>query len=164
MTRTRFACATLMLVALAGCQREQAAPAAADTAPVAQSPAPSPAPASAAPAPAATPQPTDAIETVATPPADASFDKRAFAGTFSAGSTRLELKPDGAYVLDAAGAVMDGTWTTESGDKHVRLDPNSKTEADRLFAIAGKDELSPLSADGKPAATGDATPLKRSAP
>ena len=44
----------------------------------------------------------------------------------------------------------DGTWTTEAGDKTVRLDPHSKSEQDRLFAIASNGELKALDLQGQP--------------
>lgn len=159
MNARTLGCASLLLLTLAACQREQAAPETVAT------PAPaSPAPATPAPAPAAEPAqaPIDAVEVIPMPAAAGAFDKRTFAGTFGAGGTTLELGPDGGYVLTDAGATMDGTWSTESGDTHVRLDPNSKAEADRLFAIADRDTLSPLTPDGKPA--GDAPTLKRGTP
>lgn len=115
--------------------------------------------------------PTDTSSTVAP-----RFDQRAFAGTFrgtlpcadcSGIDTTLELKPDGSYAISeiykgkAGGAKMDGTWTAEANDKHIRLDPNSKSEADRLFAIASNEQIEQLGADGTPAASGTPNTLKR---
>ncbi|MBF6024374.1 copper resistance protein NlpE N-terminal domain-containing protein [Lysobacter niastensis] len=87
-------------------------------------------------------------------PANAS-DARAFAGRFSGGGTTVELRGDGTFRLQEAGAGFDGTWTAEENGTRVRLDPNSKSEADRLYAVAGTD-LQPLDAEGK-AASASAT-------
>ena len=91
--------------------------------------------------------------------ADVPFDIKGFAGTFMAGDTTLALKADGTYTLSGN---VDGTWTAEENGKRIRLDPNSKTEEDRLFAVTSNDQLDALGADGNPAAV--ASTLKREAP
>ncbi|SJZ68909.1 copper resistance protein NlpE N-terminal domain-containing protein [Novilysobacter spongiicola] len=146
MNQKSFRLATLAcFAALAvGCQQETAAPAAAPVEPVVEEA-----------------QPTPDIVPAANPSTDgAGFDMRAFAGTFGDETTTVELRPDGTYEIvdrDAAGggeAVMDGTWTVEADDRHIRLDPNTKAEEDRLFAISSDDELQTLDAEGQPASDG----------
>ncbi len=105
------------------------------------------------------------------------FDQKGFAGTFKGTlpcadcpgiDTTLELKADGSYLLSETfigqpgGATkVDGTWTVEADDKHIRLDPNTKAADDRLYAIAANDRISQLGADGKPPAGGGDQSLKR---
>jgi copper homeostasis protein (lipoprotein) len=142
-----------------------------------QAPAEPAAPAAAA-APAE-PAPT-AVETApATAPADVPFDIKGFAGVFTgtlpcadcAGvDTKITLNRDGTYALDETyqgkpgGFSGDGTWTAEEGGKRVRLDPNSKSLEDRLFAIASQDQLDALDKSGN--AIDGAAPhsLQRSGP
>lgn len=110
--------------------------------------------------------------TAAAPMADqpkpALFDAKAFAGTFSGTlpcadcpgiDTTLELKADGSYQLNEIhhgqkndAQAFDGTWTAEANDQHVRLDPNSKREDDRLYEIVSNEEIRMLGKDGQPAA------------
>ena len=77
----------------------------------------------------------------------AAFDARGFSGTFAAEGTRVELRPDGSYALQAraesAGAELasDGTWAVEPDGKHLLLDPNSKDETDRRYAVVSADAL-----------------------
>lgn len=136
----------LTAFAVSGCKKE----AATETAASAETAAPTPA---ADPALAAAANPVD-------------FDMRSFAGTFSGTllcadcpgtDSKIELAGDGTYKLDEThqgkqdGNVKgDGNWTVEEGGARLRLDPNSKSDEDRLFAIAGKDELRLLDKDGKP--------------
>ena len=111
-----------------------------------QQPAPAVPVAEPAPAPVAAPaEPMPAAVAVA------SFDVRAFAGTFTGApagiDTRVELNADGSYRLVEAGAEpreVSGTWTAEENNTQVLLDPDSKTEADRRYAIASNDELRSL--------------------
>jgi len=125
-------------------------------------------------APAVAPVTVQEAPTVAAPPVtDTSssvaptFDRKAFAGTFkgilpctdcSGVDTALELRPDGTYAISetyqgkAGGAKMQGTWTVEASDQHLRLDPDSKSEADRVFAIASNEQIAPVGQDGQPAA------------
>lgn len=142
--------ACLAVVMLAACDREPPA------APTAESPA---APTFVAGSDAVAAAPT----AVPSPDAPTAFDQKAFAGTFVAGANRLELVADGAYRMTANGAATDGTWTAEENDTRIRLDPNSKSEPDRVFAMTSRDELTALAADGQPAAGADAMSLKRDA-
>jgi copper homeostasis protein (lipoprotein) len=105
------------------------------------------------PAPAPT---TDAAEVadMTSPVADAprGFDTKAFAGTFAAPGTTLSIDTDGSYRMtvhaESANADLEssGTWTLEAGGKHVLLDPESKSDPDRRYALVSNDELQP--ADG----------------
>lgn len=146
MKSTSLALACLALIALTGCQPESAEP----VAPV-ESPA------------------VTAVAEIAVPnavPSDrpVTFDQRAFAGTFSGtvgdAATTLALAADGTWSLTQArpgsdAATISGTWTAEAEDRHIRLDPDSKAEPDRLFAIASTDRLSTLDSDGEPLPGGD---------
>jgi len=153
MTYRLIALACLTALTVAACSREEPA-----------------APADAAPAAAETAPATVDIVPTGESPDNAEFDVRAFAGTFSGTlpcascpgiDTTLVLNPDGTYAItetyqDEAGAPaeMDGTWTVEVDGKQIRLDPNSKSEDDRLFAIDSDDRITQLSADGTPAESG----------
>lgn len=102
---------------------------------------------------------------VVEPPKTAMFDARTFAGTFSGTlpcascpgiDTELELAADGAFQLDETyrdekdgQRKVDGTWTAEANDQHIRLDPNSKSEDDRLYEIVSHEEIRVLGKDGK---------------
>lgn len=117
------------------------------------------------------PAAAEATPAAAAPSAEASsdardFDVRAFAGTFSGPlpcascpgiDTTLELDADGSYAItevyqdeDGPAIEADGTWTVEAGNRQVRLDPNSKSEQDRLFAISSNDQLTQLDLEGQP--------------
>ncbi|HZX78905.1 copper resistance protein NlpE [Lysobacter sp.] len=138
--------AAIVLLTLAGCKP--------------QAPAESPAPAV---APAAT-VPSVPVTDEARP--KAAFDTKAFAGTFTGTlpcadcpgiDTRLVLAADGTYAItesyqerSAPELKGDGTWTVEENDQRLRLDPNSKSENDRLFAILSQDEIRQLDTEGKP--------------
>ena len=105
---------------------------------------------------------TDATAVAPTPVSSdqaPTFDQKSFAGTFRAGETSLELKPDGTYAISVGMDKSDGTWTAEGDDRNIRLDPNSKSAEDRVYAIASNDELTPVGNDGQPAA--DQQALKR---
>ncbi|ROU06641.1 copper resistance protein NlpE [Lysobacter enzymogenes] len=147
-----LALACLAALALSACNKPtEASKAPAETTPAPEAPQ---APASAPPA------------AEAAPAAPAAFDAAAFAGTFSGTlpcadcsgiDTKLELKADGSYALDESyqgkkdgNFKGDGTWTAEENGKRVRLDPNSKSDDDRLFEIASKDEIRMLDTEGKP--------------
>jgi copper homeostasis protein (lipoprotein) len=146
----------LAVLALAACQREVPAPVAAG--------ATAPAAASA----------TDATPVVATEttmaqagvqPGPGAIDNKAFAGKFSGSlpcadcpgiDVTLELAADGSFTLTDAYRerpqgtfTMQGTWSADADGKRIRLDPGSKAEGDRLFAIEDNDTLSPLGADGE---------------
>ena len=79
-----------------------------------------------------------------------SFDMKGFAGTFS-GTLPCDSCPgiDTTVVLNP-----DGTWTVEADDRQIRLDPNSKSEADRLYAITSQQQITQLDADGQAAQGG----------
>lgn len=136
------------------------------------------APAEPAVAPADTVEAPKAAEAVPTgvSSADApTFDQKGFAGTFKGTlpcvdcpgiDATLELKSDGSFQLAevhqqkaASNTKIDGTWTVEAGDKQIRLDPNTKAEQDRLYAITSNEQIDQLGADGQP--SGVAQSLKR---
>jgi copper homeostasis protein (lipoprotein) len=155
------------LVVLAGCKRETA-----DTPDVGPADEPQPVattPAEAAPATEPAPAPETALDT------------RAFAGNFSGTlpcadcpgiDTALELRADGSFVLTETyrerkvePRMLDGTWTAEENGSRIRLDPNSKSEQDRLYAVTSRDQITQLGSDGTPqAATGLDFSLRRDAP
>lgn len=135
-------------------------------------------PTEAAPAKAA----TDVVETtpIGVSSADApAFDQKAFAGTFSGTlpcascpgiDTQLELAADGTFQLDETyqdqkdgNFKLDGTWTSEDNGKLVRLDPNSKSEEDRLYEIVSPAEIRMLGKDGKAPTSTLSYALKRDA-
>ena len=154
------------LVALAGCKREtEAAP---DLAPVAET------------QPVATPPAGVAPATEPAPEANTALDTKAFAGSFSGTlpcadcpgiDTTLELHADGTFMLmetyqerKAAPGMLEGTWTAEENGNRIRLDPNSKSEQDRLYAVTSRDQITQLGSDGAPTATGVDSSLRRDAP
>lgn len=160
MKKHLFALACLATLAAAGCKPQTTAEPA--VAPVATEEAPKVA---------------EAVPTGVSSADAPTFDQKGFAGTFKGTlpcadcpgiDATLELKSDGSFQLSevhqeksAASTKLDGTWTVEAGDKQIRLDPNSKAEQDRLFAISSNDQIDVLGADGKP---GDvAQSLKRDA-
>lgn len=153
MTKHSLALACFAVFAVAACKPEPAEPAAdatiaAETAPVA----------------------VEVASDESLSSDNAGFDMKGFAGTFSGTlpcascpgiDTTLVLKPDGTYEItetyqgeNGAPATMDGTWTVEAGDAQIRLDPNSKSEQDRLFAISSQQQITQLDVEGKPAASG----------
>ncbi len=127
---------------------------------------------------------TDAITVTQNTAADSitakskDFDARAFAGMFSgtlpcAGcpgiDTTVELNPDGHFKLTETRQgqgdgpqLTDGTWTVESSGTLLRLDPNSKTDADRVYTIASNDRIAQLDNDKKSASGGLDRSLRRS--
>lgn len=133
----------------------------------------------AAPAPVAAAEPVDALSTGAGSAESPQFDQKAFAGSFSGTlpcascpgiDTRLELVADGTYRLDETyqgekGEVfkLDGTWTAESNNRHLRLDPNSKSDEDRLYEIVSNEEIRMLGKDGTPTQSALDYSLKRDA-
>ena len=166
MNRKHLTAACLVaLVALAGCKREtEAAP---DLAPVAETQPVATTPAGVAPA------------TEPAPEAGPALDTKAFAGNFSGTlpcadcpgiDTTLELHTDGTFMLmetyqerKVEPAMLEGTWTAEENGSRIRLDPNSKSEQDRLYAVTSRDQIIQLGSDGTPAATGADSSLKRDA-
>lgn len=120
----------------------------------------------AAPAEAATETPAaDPALTAAATPSD--FDIRKFAGTFSGTvpcadcpgiDTRIVLVGDGTYTLEETyqdrpdgNFKGDGNWAAEEGGTRLRLDPNSKSDGDRLFEVVNNNEIRMLGKDGAPA-------------
>ena len=155
MNRKHLTAACLVsLVVLAGCKRETAA--SPDVDPAAESQPVATIPAEVAPAVAPAP--------VAGP----ALDTKAFAGNFSGTlpcadcpgiDTTLELRADGSFMLmetyqarKAAAGMLEGTWTAEENGSRIRLDPNSKSEQDRLYAVTSRDRITQLGNDGTPAA------------
>lgn len=140
-------------------------------------------------APAEAPAPPAQPEAAAAPAAPAAdalpsaqgapFDAKAFAGTFTGTlpcadcpgiDTRLVLAADGTYTItesyqarSAPELKGDGTWTAEENNQRLRLDPNSKSDNDRLFAILSNDEIRQLDMEGKPIDSKLPYNLKRSA-
>jgi copper homeostasis protein (lipoprotein) len=167
MNRKHFTTLCLVaLVVLAGCKRETAATP--DVAPAAET------------QPVASPPAEMAPATQPAPEADTALDTRAFAGNFSGTlpcadcpgiDTMLELHADGTFMLmetylerKVEPAMLDGTWTAEENGSRIRLDPNSKSEQDRLYAVDSRDQITQLGSDGTPpAATGPDFSLKRDA-
>jgi copper homeostasis protein (lipoprotein) len=135
--------------------------------------------ADAAPVAATEPAPVATESARASSAADVPFDVKGFAGTFSGIlpcadcpgiDTTISLKPDGTYTLHEVYQGKpdsfdgDGTWTAEENGQRVRLDPNSKSEQDRVFAVKSSDEIESLDAEGKPLATATPHALKREGP
>lgn len=155
-----------MSVAVVACKRET--PAAPEAV----------APETAAPAAVAAPVPQADMARAGVQPNAAGFSSKAFAGVFIGTlpcadcpgiEETLELKPDGSFALldvykerPQGARTVAGSWTTEDNDKRIRLDPNTKAEQDRLYAITSDDEITPLGADGKPARSGLDYSLRRS--
>ena len=70
------------------------------------------------------------------------FDAKAFAGEFADGNFTLRLAADGTYTLSTPAADnAPGTWTLEPDARHIRLDPESKSEDDRVYELVSDDEL-----------------------
>ena len=140
MKSTSAALACVFLIALAGCQPQSTEPVA---------------PAEPLPAAAAV---EVAVANAVPSERTTTFDQRSLAGTFGGTvggvDTSLTLAADGSFVLSETqsgssdAATIDGTWTVEAEDRHVRLDPNSKSESDRLFAINANDRITPLASNG----------------
>ena len=138
--------AVAIAIGTTACQRDtepapDAAPATEITPDDVRDPAPAPAPT------------TDATQTgdATSPVADAprGFDTKAFAGTFAASGTTLTIATDGSYRMtmhaESANADLEsaGTWTLEPDGRHVLLDPESKSDPDRRYALVSNDELQP---------------------
>ncbi len=115
--------------------------------------------------PAAAPAPPEPAADPSQAP-KAGFDQAAFAGIFSGTlpcadcsgiDTKIELKADGSYAIEERYQGKkdgdfngDGTWTAEEDGKRLRLDPNSKSDQDRLFEVLNHDEIRQLDTEGKP--------------
>jgi copper homeostasis protein (lipoprotein) len=138
--RASLLVALLPLSLLAACHRTE------DTASVAPA-ATVAAPATVEAAPAATVAAPVGISESAAPGEHTMFDAKAFAGDFADAGTQVNFTADGTYTMTAhaesakADLATDGTWTLEPDHHHVRLDPNSKAEQDRVYEIVSMDEL-----------------------
>jgi copper homeostasis protein (lipoprotein) len=146
--RTALLAAAIAAVFAAGCRRDEPEPSEVPEAATADTPA--------TPAPATVPG-TDVSSVSENTPAEAGVQpagdpaknaaKRDFAGTFAADGASLTLQGDGSYRMamraESAGAELesDGTFELEDDGKHLLLDPNSKDEPDRRFAVVSPDEL-----------------------
>ncbi len=111
------------------------------------------------------PAPVAAESAPSAAPEEVPFDTKGFAGTFSGTlpcadcpgiDTKLTFNADGTYKLHEVhqgkpgnGFNRDGTWTVEENGKRIRLDPNSKREQDRLYAVTSKDQIEGLDLEGK---------------
>ena len=80
--------------------------------------------------------------------ADVPFDVKGFAGTFGSGADKITLNADGTYKL-AGSAQGDGTWTAEENGSRIRLDPNRKTDEDRLYTVVSNEQIDRVDATGK---------------
>lgn len=139
-----LACVGLAALAITGCKPQ----------------APVEPPATVAPAKPAT---SDERAPSATSSISPALDPKGFAGTFTAGGATISLTADGGFNLKDGTAAFDGTWTAEADGAQIRLDPNSKAEPDRLYAVVGQDEIRPLDAAGQPAEGGIGLQRKTSA-
>ena len=159
---TRLTCLALTLAAMAvttaACQRSGPD---ADPAATAATTAPATAP------PSAAVEPTPPFVPATDAGSDAgALDVRAFAGTLSGTlpcascpgiRTELTLSPDGTFTLaetyleQADGArELHGTWSAEAEGARLRLDPDSKSDEDRVFQIVSRDEVRLLDRAGAP--------------
>lgn len=124
----------------------------------------------------AEPAPVAVESTPAKTAEDVPFDTKGFAGTFSGTlpcadcpgiDTKITLKPDGTYTLHETYQGKkdsfdgDGTWTAEENGQRIRLDPNSKSENDRLYAVKSNDEIEVLDTEGNAIASTAPHALKR---
>jgi copper homeostasis protein (lipoprotein) len=139
MNRMLLASAVLVpILAITGCKRDEPAPTPAETATDA---------AKGAAQEAAPPENVEVISESAHSPvpqdnaATASFDVKAYAGTFGDKDTRLQITSEGTFTLDQDGKQTTGTWTLEKDGEHLLLDPDSKSDQDRRYKMIGKDEL-----------------------
>jgi copper homeostasis protein (lipoprotein) len=163
MNRKLLLVAVLSTVAFAACKPQAPAEPAAPVAPAAPA---EPAPVAVESAPAAA-------------PADVPFDTKGFAGVFTGTlpcadcpgiDTKVMLNRDGTYMLDETyqgkpgNFSGDGTWTAEEGGKRIRLDPNSKSLEDRLFAVASQDQIEALDKAGNAIDSKAPHSLKRTGP
>ena len=127
------------VAALAACNRAPT-----DATPAAPATAAAPATVAAV-APAANATVTHGVAESAAPGEHTTFDAKAFAGEFANANTSITFTADGMYTMTneslAAKEPSTGTWTLEPDARHIRLDPDSKSEEDRVFALASNDEL-----------------------
>ncbi len=118
-----------------------------------------------------TESPAESVQAVATDVitsgerGDSDFDQRGFAGTFTGTlpcadcpgiDVTLVLEGDGTYNTahvyrerpDGTWAI-DGHWSVEADNSVIRLDPNSKTEEDQLYAIDSSERIVMLDTQGE---------------
>ena len=128
------------LLALSACKREAAAPIASAAATLA--PATTIAAPAVAPGVAATAADPVGVSGAAAPGEHTTFDAKAFAGTFSDDNMSVAFAADGTYTLSSHAADNSpGTWTLEPDGHSLRLDPNAKDEADRVYTLVDNDAL-----------------------
>lgn len=124
----------LALLAMTACEREDAAPVAPATTAVAPATMQAPAPTTVATAVGVSDSPAPGEHTT--------FDAKAFAGAFSNEGVVATFAADGTYTLTTqATDASTGTWSLEPDARHVRLDPNAKSEDDRVYELVDNDHL-----------------------
>ena len=124
----------LALLAMTACKREDAAPVAPATTAVAPATMQAPAPTTVATAVGVSDSPAPGEHTT--------FDAKAFAGSFSDASMEVTFAADGTYTLSTHAAnASTGNWSLEPDARHVRLDPNAKSEDDRVYELVDNDQL-----------------------
>jgi copper homeostasis protein (lipoprotein) len=134
--RRSFLISLLPLTLLVACNRSN------ESAEVAPAAATIASPATIEPAlPATVAEPVAASEAPA-PGEHTTFDAKAFAGTFADDNMTVSFAADGTYTLSTQAADNSpGTWTLEPDGRHLRLDPASKGEDDRVYELLSNDEL-----------------------
>ncbi len=125
---------TLALLALSACKREDSAPVAPAATAVSPSTMHAPAPVTVATA--------VGVSESAAPGEHTTFDAKAFAGSFSDDAVEVRFAADGTYAMSTHAAdASTGTWSLEPDARHVRLDPNAKSEDDRVYELVDNDHL-----------------------
>ena len=131
--------AVLPVALLAACNRQ---PESADVAPAATVASPATVAEPVAPATVADPV---GVSDAAAPGEHTTFDAKAFAGEFADARSAVTFTADGTYSMNtesvAAKPPTTGTWTLEPDARHIRLDPESKSEDDRVYELVSHDEL-----------------------
>ena len=128
--------AVLPVALLAACNRQ---PESADVAPAATVASPATVAEPVAPATVADPV---GVSDAAAPGEHTTFDAKAFAGTFEDDNMTVAFAADGTYTLSSHAADgSTGTWTLEPDGHSLRLDPNAKGEADRVYTLVDNDAL-----------------------
>jgi len=134
MTPRLFVFAGLAALAVTACNRTDPAPPPTVEAPVE----------AAAEAMPAAPAPMIAADA---PKPEGTFSATALAGRYE-GEGMLLLNADGTFNHTINDATDEGTWGAEPADStRVRLDPNSKSQQDRVLQIVSNDELTPVAGD-----------------
>ena len=150
-----------MTVALAACKPAADAPADAATA----APAAEPAAETAAPTDPALAG-TDVAAVLHHVPQDpATFDRKAFAGSFTGTlpcadcpgiDTRVDVDANGSFRLTESYQGSDvrressGTWVIDADGNRLQFDPDTKDDADRWFEIVSNNEIRILDTQGQP--------------